>query len=90
MDRKTARRYVQAAEAAGVARNGDAGQLSDEVIGAVVAAARPARPAGHGGGLTPLLAADHTSAPPPLRQALRTIDQHLNDRLALTRLPTAT
>jgi transposase len=48
VDRKTARRYVQAAEAAGVARNGDVGQLSDEVIGAVVAAVRPDRPAGHG------------------------------------------
>lgn len=48
VDRKTARRYVQAAEAAGVARNGGVGQLSDEVIGAVVAAVRPARPAGHG------------------------------------------
>ena len=48
VDRKTARRYVQAAEAAGVARNSDLGRLSDEVIGAVVAAVRPARPAGHG------------------------------------------
>jgi transposase len=48
VDRKTARRYVQAAEAAGVARDGGVGQLSDEVIGSVVAAVRPARPAGHG------------------------------------------
>jgi transposase len=48
VDRKTARRYVQAAQAAGVARNGGVGQLSDEVIGAVVAAVRPVRPAGHG------------------------------------------
>ena len=48
VDRKTARRYVQAAEAAGVVRDGGLGQLSDEVVGAVVAAVRPARPAGHG------------------------------------------
>jgi transposase len=48
VDRKTARRYVQAAEAAGVVRDGGLGQLSDEVLGAVVAAVRPARPAGHG------------------------------------------
>jgi transposase len=48
LDRKTARRYVQAAEAAGVVRDGGLGQLSDEVLGAVVAAVRPARPAGHG------------------------------------------
>jgi hypothetical protein len=48
VDRKTARRYVLAAEAAGVVRDGGAGQLSDAVIGVVVAAVRPARPAGHG------------------------------------------
>ena len=48
VDRKTARRYVQAAEVAGVVRDGGPGQLSDEVLGAVVAAVRPDRPAGHG------------------------------------------
>lgn len=48
VDRKTARRYVQAAQVAGVVRDGGVGQLSDEVIGQVVAAVRPARPAGHG------------------------------------------
>jgi transposase len=48
VDRKTARRYVQAAEEAGVVRDGGAGQITDEVIGLVVAAVRPARPAGHG------------------------------------------
>jgi transposase len=48
VDRKTARRYVQAAEAAGVVRDGGVGQLSDEVVGQVVGAVRPARPAGHG------------------------------------------
>jgi hypothetical protein len=40
VDRKTVRRYVTAAEAAGVVRDGGAGQLSDKVIGAVVAAVR--------------------------------------------------
>lgn len=48
VDRKTARRYVQAAVVAGVVRDGGLGQLSDEVIGQVVGAVRPARPAGHG------------------------------------------
>jgi transposase len=48
VDRKTARGYVQAAEAAGVVRDGGLGQLCDEVIGQVVGAVRPARPAGHG------------------------------------------
>jgi hypothetical protein len=35
--------------------------------------------------LTPLLAADQPPAPPPLRQALRTIDQHLSDYLTQAR-----
>ena len=48
VDRKTARRYVAAAVAAGLDRNCGAGQLSDELIGAVVAAVRPDRPQGYG------------------------------------------
>ena len=48
VDRKTARRYVAAAEAAGVCREGGLAQLTDEVIGQVVAAVRPARVGGHG------------------------------------------
>jgi transposase len=48
VDRKTARRYVQAAEAAGVVRDGGWEQVTDEVVGAVVTAVRPARPEGHG------------------------------------------
>src|SRR5262249_7507466 len=48
VDRKTARRYVAAAEAAGVVREGGEAQLSDEVIGQVVAAVRPVRAGGHG------------------------------------------
>jgi hypothetical protein len=48
VDRKTARRYVEAAVALGLARDGGEGQLSDEFLGAVVAAVRPARQSGHG------------------------------------------
>jgi transposase len=48
VDRKTARRYVAAAEAAGVCREGGLDQLTDEVIGQVVGAVRPARAGGHG------------------------------------------
>ena len=48
VDRKTARRYVEAALVAGLDRDGGADQLTDELIGAVVAAVRPARAAGHG------------------------------------------
>ncbi len=38
--------------------------------------------------LAPLLAADHPPAPPPLRQALRTIDQHIDQYLTQARMPT--
>jgi transposase len=49
VDVKTAARYIGAAQAAGLVRDGDEAQLSDELLGVVVAAVRPARPAGHGG-----------------------------------------
>jgi hypothetical protein len=45
---KTAARYIAAARAAGLARDGGESQLTDELLGVVVAAVRPARPAGHG------------------------------------------
>ena len=48
VDRKTARRYVEAAQDAGLVREADAGALTDELVGAVVEAVRPARPNGHG------------------------------------------
>jgi hypothetical protein len=41
VDRKTARRYVEAAVAAGLDRAGGVDQLDDELIGAVVAVVRP-------------------------------------------------
>ena len=48
VDRKTVRRYVTAAVAAGLDREGGVEQLTDELIGQVVAAVRPDRPQGHG------------------------------------------
>jgi len=48
VDRKTVRRYVEAAQAAGVVANSDEAQLTDAVIGLVCVAVRPARPHGHG------------------------------------------
>lgn len=48
VDRKTARRYVAAAEAEGLSREAGVAALSDELVGAVVAAVRPARANGHG------------------------------------------
>src|SRR5215469_9297253 len=48
VDRKTARRYVDAAVAAGLDRDGGAGQLTDELVGQVAQVVRPVRPGGHG------------------------------------------
>lgn len=48
VDRKTARRYVAAAEAAGLPRDGRAEAVTDELVGAVVEAVRPVRLNGHG------------------------------------------
>ena len=56
VDRKTARRYVAAAEAEGLARHAGVEALTDALIGAVVAAVRPARPNGHGAAWGLLLA----------------------------------
>ncbi len=39
--------------------------------------------------LRPLMAGDQPQAPPPLRQALRTIDHEVSLRLATARLPAA-
>jgi transposase len=55
VDRKTARRYVEAAQAAGLMRDSGAEVVSDELVGAVVDAVRPARPNGHGGSWQVLL-----------------------------------
>lgn len=48
VDRKTARRYIEAAVELGVVRECGAGQLSEELIGAVINAVRPERGQGHG------------------------------------------
>jgi transposase len=48
LDRKTVRRYVQAAQAVGVVRERGLEQLTDELLGTVVAVVRPDRPRGTG------------------------------------------
>jgi transposase len=60
VDRKTVRRYVEAALALGLDRDDDRGveQLDDVFVGMVVEAVRPHRSDGHGEGWR-LLAADH-------------------------------
>jgi transposase len=49
VDRKTVRRYVDAAIEAGLRADGGVGQLTDEMLGAVVEIVRPHRAAGHHG-----------------------------------------
>jgi transposase len=56
IDRKTARRYIAAAIEAGVIRNVDESQLTDEVVGQVCERVRPRRPDGHGDSWRALLA----------------------------------
>src|SRR5665811_1918132 len=56
VDRKTARRYVQAAQAAGLDRDAGLEAVDDELVGAVVNAVRPVRPNGHGPAWEALLA----------------------------------
>lgn len=55
VDRKTARRYVEAAQAAGLSREAGADAVTDELIGLVVEVVRPARPGGHGAAWESLL-----------------------------------
>ena len=56
VDRKTSKRYVTAAVAAGLSRAGGEEQLTDELIGQVVSVVRPVRPDGHGAGRAELKA----------------------------------
>ena len=48
VDRKTVRRYVEAAQAAGLSRSDGVEAVDDGLIGAVADAVRPVRPNGHG------------------------------------------
>lgn len=56
VDRKTARRYITAGIEAGLVRNGDQTQLTEELIGEICEAVRPSRPDGHGEAWRRLLA----------------------------------
>lgn len=47
-DRTTVRRYVDAAQSAGLNRDGTAADIGDELIAAVVDIVRPDQPRGHG------------------------------------------
>lgn len=60
VDRKTVRRYVNAAVELGLARGGGVGQLGDEFVAAVVEVVRPHRSDGHGDGWQRLVAEHDT------------------------------
>ncbi|GLP83012.1 hypothetical protein TUM20984_44320 [Mycobacterium antarcticum] len=55
VDRKTVRRYVEAAQAAGLRRDDDVSAVDDGLIGMVAEAVRPVRPDGHGSAWEQLL-----------------------------------
>ncbi len=55
LDRKTVRRYVEAAQAAGLRRDDDVSAIDDGLIGVVAEAVRPVRPDGHGAAWEQLL-----------------------------------
>lgn len=63
-DRKTVRRYVDRARACGLDRDGGAAQLTDELIGAVIAGVRPSRPTGKSPAWE-RVAAEHEQIEPP-------------------------
>ncbi|SIG87680.1 transposase [Mycobacteroides abscessus subsp. abscessus] len=56
VDRKTVRRYVEAAQAAGLRRSDDVSAIDDGLVGAVAEAVRPARLNGHGAAWEQLVA----------------------------------
>ena len=75
VDRKTIRRYVAAAEQLGMVRDGNGGQLSDVLIGAVVEAVRPHRCDGHGEAWR-LLVAHHEQIAGWVKQDLTGVKMH--------------
>jgi hypothetical protein len=75
LDRKTVRRYVDAAKAAGVTPEGGEGQLDAGLIGSVVEAVRPHRTDGHGQAWR-LLAANHDRIKAWLDECLTVVKCH--------------
>ncbi|HEX9831688.1 MAG TPA: IS21 family transposase, partial [Mycobacterium sp.] len=75
VDRKTVRRYVDAATELGLVRAGGEDQLTDEFIGAVVEAVRPHRRDGRGDGWR-LLAAHHDQVKGWLDDGLTAVKVH--------------
>lgn len=75
IDRKTVRRYLKAAQQAGVEPAGGDQQLTDAVLGSVAAALRPGRPSG-----------DHGESWARLCQHREFLKEKLDDGLRLTKI----
>jgi transposase len=72
VDRKTVRRYVEAARACGLDRAGGEGQLGDELLGRVAERVRPHRADGHGQSWA-LLSAHHVRLKELLEEGLTVV-----------------
>ncbi len=75
LDRKTVRRYVEAAVGLGLSRDGGEEQLDESLIGSVVEAVRPHRTDGHGEAWR-LLAANHDQIKEWLTAGLTVVKCH--------------
>jgi transposase len=75
VDRKTVRRYVEAAMGLGLKRDGGDDQLTEVFIGMVVEAVRPHRSDGHGEGWR-LVAADHDQVTAWVKEELTGVKIH--------------
>lgn len=74
-DRKTVRRYVEAAQAAGLERDDSEDNLTDDLIGAVIEAVRPGRPPG-----------DHGTSWELLREHKGFIEVRIKKKLTLVKI----
>jgi hypothetical protein len=74
-DRKTVRRYVDRARACGVDRDGDACQLTDELLAAAIAGVRPSRPNGESQAWE-VIGAEHEQIKAWLKQGLTLTKVH--------------
>ena len=83
VDRKTARRYVAAATAAGLSRGDGPEAVTDDLVGLVVEAVRPARPNGHGTSWRTLL--DHEDQILGWIRGVE-VDGHKHDPLSLVKI----
>ncbi len=75
-DRKTVRRYVDAAQGAGLKRGDPEDKLTDELVGEVIEAVRPGRPPGDHGGAWQLLCEQREFIEIRLNKKLKLIKIH--------------